>query len=99
MINYVTCSTALIQLRKRYLKPTAIILKIRWRILQRICFEIRKNNSNLYVSKICGPFQARSQDLEKGGGGGFFERVRKVQTTSTRIFIALESVSHGLSEN
>ena len=35
--------------------------------------------------------QARSQDLEKGGG--FFERVRKVQTTLTRIFIVLESVS------
>ena len=32
-------------------------------------------------------------------GGGFFERVRKVQTTLTRIFIGLESVSHGLSEN
>ena len=42
--------------------------------------------------------QARSQDLEKGGGG-YFERVRKVQTTLTRIFIVLESVSHGLSEN
>ena len=32
-------------------------------------------------------------------GGGFFERVRKEQTTLTRIFIVLESVSHGLSEN
>ena len=32
-------------------------------------------------------------------GGGFFERVRKVQTTLTRIFIVLETVSHGLSEN
>ena len=31
--------------------------------------------------------------------GGYFERVRKVQTTLTRIFIDLESVSHGLSEN
>ena len=41
--------------------------------------------------------QARSQDLKKGGG--YFERVRKVQTTLTRIFIVLESVSHGLSEN
>ena len=41
--------------------------------------------------------QARSQDLEKGGG--YFERVRKVQTTLTRNFIVLESVSHGLSEN
>ena len=27
-------------------------------------------------------------------GGGFFERVRKVQTTLTRIFTFLESVSH-----
>ena len=41
--------------------------------------------------------QARSQDLEKGEG--YFERVRKVQTTLTRILIVLESVSHGLSEN
>ena len=31
--------------------------------------------------------------------GGFFERMRKVQTTLTRIFIVLESVSHGFSEN
>ena len=41
--------------------------------------------------------QARSQDLEKGGG--YFERVRSVQTTLTRIFIDLKSVSDGLSEN
>ena len=41
--------------------------------------------------------QARSQDLEKGGG--YFERVRSVQTTLTRISIDLESVSDGLSEN
>ena len=33
------------------------------------------------------------------GGEGFFERVKKVQTTLTWIFIVLESVSHGLSEN
>ena len=33
--------------------------------------------------------QARSQDLEKGGGG-YFERVRSVQTTLTRIFMDLE---------
>ena len=31
--------------------------------------------------------------------GGYFERVRSVQTTLTRIVIALESVSHGLHEN
>ena len=40
--------------------------------------------------------QARSQDLEKGG---LFWKRRKVQTTLTRIFIVLESVSHSLSEN
>ena len=40
--------------------------------------------------------QARSQDLEKGGG--YFETVRSVQTTLTRIFIDHESVSDGLSE-
>ena len=40
--------------------------------------------------------QARSQDLEKRGG--YFERVRSVQTTLTRIFIDLESVLDGLSE-
>ena len=44
-------------------------------------------------NQVC--LQARSQDLEKGGS---FERVRKVQRTLTRIFIILESVSHGLSE-
>ena len=32
-------------------------------------------------------------------GGGYYKRVRKVQTTLTRIFIVLESVSHGLSGN
>ena len=31
--------------------------------------------------------------------GGYFERVRSVQTTLTRIFIDLESVSDGLSDN
>ena len=41
--------------------------------------------------------QARSQDLKKEGGG-FFERVRKLQTTLTRIFIGLESESHGISD-
>ena len=40
--------------------------------------------------------QARSQDFEKGGG--FFERVRKLQTTLTQSFIVLESESNGLSD-
>ena len=30
--------------------------------------------------------------------GGYFERVRSVETTLTRIFIDLKSVSHGLSK-
>ena len=33
--------------------------------------------------------QARGQDFEKGGG--FFERVRQLLATLTRIFIVLES--------
>ena len=49
----------------------------------------------VYVLHHCK--QARSQDLEKGGG--YFERVRSVQTTLTGIFIDLEAVSDGLSEN
>ena len=32
-------------------------------------------------------------------GGGYFERVRSVQTTLTQIFIDLESVADGLYEN
>ena len=39
--------------------------------------------------------QARSQDLKKGG---FFERARQQQATLTRIFIKLETESHGFSE-
>ena len=54
-------------------------------------------SSSTFVRKKRKYIQARSQDLEKGGG--YFERVRSVQTTLTRIFIALESVSHGLSKN
>ena len=50
-----------------------------------------------FLQKFRRTVQARSQDLEKGGG--YFERVRKVQKSFTRIFIVLESVSHGLSEN
>ena len=45
------------------------------------------------------PMIRRVARIWKRGGGGYFERVRKVQTTLTRIFIVLESVSHGLSEN
>ena len=43
---------------------------------------------------ICSPIQARSQDLEKGGGGGAI-----LKTTLTRIFIVLESVSLGMLGN
>ena len=37
---------------KLYLRTTAIVLNIAERILRRICFEIRKNNSNFYVLTI-----------------------------------------------
>ena len=41
----------------------------------------------------------RVASIWKKGGGGFFDRVRKLQTTLTRIFIVLEPESHGLSKN
>ena len=56
--KYITRSITLIRLTKHYLRTTAIILKIRERILRRICFEI-KNNCNFYVSTICGPFEGK----------------------------------------
>ena len=40
----------------------------------------------------------RVAKILKRKGGGFFERVRKLQTTLTQIFIVLESESHGLSD-
>ena len=49
--------------------------------------------------KHCCAIRRVAKIWKRGGGGGFFERVRKVQTTLTGIFIDLESVSHGLSEN
>ena len=52
--------------------------------------------TTVVMTYMGGDIQARSQDLEKGGG--YFERVRSVQTTLTRIFIDLESISDGLSE-
>ena len=42
--KFVTCSIAHIQQTKRYLRTTAVVLKIREQILQRICFKTRKNN-------------------------------------------------------
>ena len=48
---------ALIQQTKRDLRMTAIDLKIRERILRRICFEIRKSNSNFHLSTFCGAFE------------------------------------------
>ena len=65
------------------------------------CCNVRYTARNIQFSSPYNRItrnQARSQDLEKREGG-FFERVRKVQTTLTRIFIVLESVSHGLCEN
>ena len=56
-IKYVTCDVALLQQTKRNLRTTAIVLKILQRILQKICFEIRKSNSNFCVLTICGFFE------------------------------------------
>ena len=46
--------------------------------------KLQKNCAYFETAVRCGAVisdiedQARSQDLEKGGGGGYFERVRKV---------------------
>ena len=47
----------------------------------------KRTKTLIYISR-------RVARIWKRGGGGFFDRVRKVQTTLTRIFIVLESVSH-----
>ena len=60
--KYVKCSRALLQVTKRYLRTRAILLKIRERLLRRTCFEIRKNNSNFYVSTIYEPFEGGPRD-------------------------------------
>ena len=44
---------------------------------------------------ICDTFRRVARIWKRGG---YFERVRSVQTTLTRIFIDLESISDGLSE-
>ena len=61
------------------------------------CFNSSKNQGAVYCSTfVCIVSRRVAMIWERGG---FFERVRKVQTTLTRIFIALESESHGLSES
>ena len=55
--TFIRMAYALLQLTKRYLRTASIALKISEPILQRICFEIRKNNPNFYVSEICGPLK------------------------------------------
>ena len=52
-----------------------------------------------FINQISEPNQARSQDLKKGGGGGFFESARQLQATLTQSFIVLETESHGFSES
>ena len=66
------------------------------RLTEVVCSKLKA--AGLKTTKILSQVQVRSQDLVKGGGG-YFERVRKVQTTLTRIFIVIESESHGLSQN
>ena len=46
-----------------------------------------------FILISCTHKQTRSQDLKKVGWGGFFERVKQLQATLTRIFIVLESES------
>ena len=73
----------------------------RYRKMVQLMITLTKHVISVPDLHCAGPLAfklARSQDLEKGGGG-YFERVRSVQTTLTRIFIDLESVSDGLSEN
>ena len=55
--TFIRMAYALLQLTKRYLRKASIALKISEPILQRICFEIRKNNPNFYFSGICGPLK------------------------------------------
>ena len=60
-------------------------------------WKLERENRSLW-KQIWKRFEIwKRTDLEKGGG--YFERLRKVQTTLTRIFIVLESVSHFFSEN
>ena len=78
-----------------------MLARWRWIVIEKVVQYIITPTIHIITGpdlRCARPMQARCQDLEKGGGG-FFERVRKVQTTLTRIFIVLESVSHGLSEN
>ena len=57
-------------------------------------------NSDMFnLTKNCCTHKTSRRVARIWKRGGYFERVRKVQTTLTRIFIVLESVSHGLSEN
>ena len=68
-----------------------------WMLPYRRLWSLSLHLLHLIANIMIRPRQAHSQDLEKGGGG-YFERVRSVQTTFTRIFIDLESISDGLSE-
>ena len=47
--------------------------------------KISENTVDIWVWRKRGAWPG----FEKGEGGGFFERVRKVQTTLTRTFIVL----------
>ena len=53
---------------------------------------------NIHLLHFCMVAGRRVARIWKRGGG-YFERVRSVQTTLTRIFIDPESVLDGLSEN
>ena len=86
---------------------------VRWQLLKYL--EITNNNENIFEfwetmeNQLPALYKLAMQVLFVPASsrcvariwkrGGYFERVRSVQTTLTRIFFDLESVSDGLSEN
>ena len=88
--------------RNQYLKQIMHATKLVNKKLL-ICLKIQAfenaHRFNLFGRRKSLYLTRRVARIWKRGGGGYFERVRSLQTTLTRIFIALESVSHGLSEN
>ena len=61
----------------------------------RLCSHTSLSSLTSIVSLAC----RRVARIWKRGGGGFFQRLRKVQTTLTRIFIVLESVNPKMRRN
>ena len=74
----------------------ASINKLEFELSKDCCMlRLKFDHGVVYFKNLPYRSQARNQELKKGGGG-FFERERKLQTTLTRIFNVLESESHGI---